>query len=81
MKRDLENITLTLPRPLLRKLRIAAAEANQSVSRLLAKYAHELISRKSLHQRAFRKEMRRMAKGLYEVGKVTWSRDALHVRK
>jgi len=81
VKIDFENITISLPRPLMRKLRILAAQANQSVSKLLAIQAEGLVSRQTSYKRALREEAKKMEDGLYKVGRRSWKRDALYVRR
>ena len=80
---DTQNITLALPKWLLRKVKHLAVEREKSVSRLLAETLEELVTRDDA-----RAEARRQA--LYDLehprdfgtfGKITWTRDELHERR
>lgn len=86
MKRSTEetrNITLALPRELLRKVKVFAAERNTSVSSLLAETLRDLIERGSAYDRARRRALASLARhrDLGTGGRATWTRDELHERR
>lgn len=80
---ETRNITLTLPRSLLRKVKLLAVERETSVSRLLAETLQELVERDDAYERAHRRwrEDMRHLRSLGTHGKITWTRDELHERR
>lgn len=82
MKSESRNITLSLPEPLLRKVKIMAAERHTSVSRLLADTLEVLVSGEAGFERAKRRSLKRLDAGydLGTKGNARWARDDLHAR-
>jgi len=79
---ETRNITLALPKNLLRKVKLLAVERDMSVSRLLAETLEELVKRDDAYERAYarwREDMRHL-RSLGTNGKITWTRDELHER-
>ncbi len=79
---ETRNITLALPKNLLRKVKLLAVERDMSVSRLLAETLEELVERDDAYERAYarwREDMRHL-RSLGTNGKITWTRDELHER-
>ncbi len=79
---ETRNITLALPKDLLRKVKLLAVERDMSVSRLLAETLEELVKRDDAYERAYarwREDMRHL-RSLGTNGKITWTRDELHER-
>lgn len=80
---ETRNITLALPRGLLRRVKILAAEQETSISRLLAEFLEEIVRRDEAYERAYagwREEMKNLRDlGLH--GKIPWTREELHERR
>jgi predicted alpha/beta hydrolase len=76
------NITLSLPRTLLKRFKRLALEREKSVSRLLRELMEEAIGRGDSYERAYRSWRRYMRhpRDLGTYGKATWTRDELHER-
>jgi hypothetical protein len=77
-----QNITLSIRKDILRKIKIMAAEQNSSISAILTNQLEEIISRaegtqsaKTEHLRLLQQETNLGTRGLIE-----WSRDDLHER-
>lgn len=74
------NITLSLPAELVRKARLAAAERDTSVSRLVAELI-DALDDDADYQRVWSDEVAYMRSGNgLRVGDITWTRDELHER-
>ena len=75
------NITLALPRWLLRRVKILAAEQDTSVSRLLSETLEEIVTRNDAYEQA-RERARRLLRNPPDLGTFerTWTRDDLHER-
>jgi len=80
---DSQNITLTLPKALLRKFKRFAFEKEKSVSALLRELMEAALRDDDAYERAHRhwledmKQLRDLGTG----GKRTWTRDELHERR
>ena len=78
-----QNITLALPKRLLRRVKVAAAEQDTSVSAILIGLLDEFVRRRDdSYEKAMRHAIDAMTKG-YDLGthgKRTWTRDELHER-
>lgn len=76
------NVTLALPKTLLRRLKVAAAERDTSISALMRQLIEEFLSRQDDYGRAWEREVEVMRSGLDlgTHGEITWSRDELHER-
>lgn len=85
MKQDTEkqNVTLALPKRLLRRAKIAAAERDTSISAILTRLLEEFVREDDEgYEKAMRHAIAAMKKG-YDLGthgKRTWTRDELHER-
>lgn len=79
---EYQNITLSLPKDLLKKAKHLAVEKNTSVSRLLSEHLEELVEREELYRQARQRELYLMEKGFDMQIKETpaWKRDELHER-
>lgn len=77
-----QNVTLSLPKDLLRKARILAIERNTSLSKLLAQALTELTSEADAYAAAQERNLFRLenAPDLGSNGQLSWSRDELHER-
>ena len=79
---DKQNVTLALPRRLLRRLKILAAERETSVSSMLTRALEDIVGRDDAYREAMDKEIEVMRRGLdLRVGKITWTRHELHDRQ
>ena len=83
MKEETRNITLAIPRDVLRKAKMIAVRRDTSVSGLLTSYLREVVDEDDEYGRAMKRQLRTMkrAKKLGLSGRPTWTRDELHERK
>ena len=79
---EMQNITLSLPRDVLRKVKILAVQRGTSISRLLTNELERLVAQEELYARAMQRHMQLMEKGidLGTQGQIHTSRDELHER-
>jgi hypothetical protein len=82
VKTETQNITLALPKALVKKAKVIAAERETSLSALLAGLLKELVTNDEEYDRARQEHMAILARGfsLGTGGKATWTRDELHER-
>ena len=80
---DRQNVTLSLPKPLLRKAKILAVEKQTSLSGLLVDAIQDLVKDRDDYEQARERalELMRNAKNLGTRGRITWTRDSLHERR
>jgi hypothetical protein len=75
-----QNITLSIPKDVLRRAKIVAIKRNDSLSGMLTGLLIELVEREDRYEEA----MRRGLAGLNETrelgGDYAWSRESLHER-
>jgi hypothetical protein len=78
-----QNITLSLPKALLRKAKTLAVMQDRSLSDLLRKTLEEKVKEETGYQKASKRQLAVMEKGfdLRTKGKITVSRDELHERR
>jgi len=76
------NVTLALPRALLRKVKLLAVERDMSISGLLTDFLEEIVKKHDDYERARRKAIRdlRRPPDLATGGRASWKRDDLHRR-
>ncbi len=76
-------MTLSLPKPLLRKAKILAVEKQTSLSGLLVDAIQDLVKDRDDYEQARERalELMRNAKNLGTRGRITWTRDSLHERR
>jgi predicted transcriptional regulator len=77
-----QNVTLALPKDLLRRAKIMAVEENSSLSRLLTTALADMVDRRERYRDARHTHLTILAEG-YDMGlngKISWSRDDLHER-
>ena len=79
---EMQNITLSLPRDVLRKVKIMAVEQGTSVSRLLTNELERLVVQQERYARARQRHTQLMEKGinLGTGGQISTTRDELHER-
>lgn len=77
-----QNITLSVPKQILRKAKIIAVRRNISLSKLMVKMMEEMVSEEEEYNlaRARYLETRKRNIDLGTNGKITWTRDDLHER-
>ena len=77
-----QNITLSLPRETLKKVKLIAVERQTSVSRLMTALLEELVRAEDRYEQAMRQHMAVLKKGfdLGTGGAIPWSREDLHER-
>jgi len=79
---DNRNVTLNLPRSLIRQAKRLAAERETSMSALMAEALRRLASEDREYAQARRRALTALksARSLGTEGRRTWSRDSLHER-
>ena len=77
------NVTLSLPKTLLKKAKILAVMKDRSLSDLLRETLEEKVKEETGHQRAKERHIALMEKGfnLGTKGRITISREELHERR
>jgi plasmid stability protein len=76
------NLTISLPEPLIRKLRIHAATKNQSMTAVVKEAVERTVDENSEAKRAARRLIERLRNSPRRGvgGEITWTRDELHDR-
>ena len=76
------NVTLSLPEPLLQKLRVMAAKRNVSMSSLMTSAISKMILNEDDYDARAKRAIERMknATDRGTGGKITWTREELHER-
>ncbi len=77
-----QNVTLAIPRHLLRKAKILAVQKNTSLSGLLTQTLIDLVASQENFEQAKQRSLAMLKKGfdLGTQGKATWKREELHER-
>ncbi len=77
-----QNVTLSMPKPLLRKAKVLAASREKSLSELLRESLEEKIRNASGYNQAKKRQLKLLNKGIDmgTKGNLSVSRDELHVR-
>lgn len=77
-----QNITLAIPKDILRKARILAIQKNTSLSGLLTQTLTELVAHQETYDEARRRNLELLNTGLDlgTEGKISWKRQDLHER-
>lgn len=77
-----QNVTLSLPEPLLRRFRVYAAERNQSMTALMTEAIKRMVDEDSSKEARHRRIVERMqsAPDRGTKGKITWTRDEIWER-
>ncbi len=80
---ETQNVTLALPKSLLRKVKLLAVERNTSISALLTGFLREIVDRSQTYARAREQALQDLKKppDLGTYGKITWTREELHERR
>lgn len=79
---DTQNVTLSIPRRVLRKARLIAVERGTSLSGLLTRALTELVEGKEAYEAARSRHQALLAAppDLGTAGRAAWKRDDLHER-
>jgi hypothetical protein len=79
---DNQNVTLSVPKDILRKAKLLAVRRNTSLSGLLTRTLEELVNQDEGYEEAKRRHLEMLEKGfnLGTQGKITWTREELHGR-
>ncbi|MCJ7623056.1 MAG: DUF6364 family protein [Anaerolineaceae bacterium] len=77
-----QNITLSIPKDILRRAKILAVEKETSLSGLLAQFLEDIVVGEQEYQGAKRKNLALLddARELGTKGSASWSRESLHER-
>lgn len=80
---EYQNITLSLPKEILRKVKHIAIDRQTSISGLLTKTLYEIVQKEDAYEKAKQRQLEIMKRGfdLGIKGKITWRREDLHERK
>ncbi|RPI88005.1 MAG: CopG family transcriptional regulator [Chloroflexi bacterium] len=75
-----QNVTLAIPKDILRKAKILAVQKNTSLSGLLTQTLSELVAHREAYEQSRQRNLALLYKGLDlgTQGKITWERDELH---
>ncbi len=78
-----QNVTLSLPKALLRKAKAVAAEEDKSLSEFIRESLDEKIKKDTGYKEAMERQIKLMKKGfdLGTKGRITWTREELHERR
>ncbi len=78
-----QNVTLAIPKDILRKAKMLAVQRNTSLSGLLTETLVELVTRQEGYEQARRRnlEMLKSASDLGTQGNIPWQREDLHERQ
>lgn len=79
---DKQNVTLSVPKDILRKAKIIAIERNTSLSGLLTRLLIDVVTDEDRYDRAKRYHLALLADppDLGTGGSISWTRDELHER-
>jgi hypothetical protein len=77
-----QNITLSIPKELLRKIKHIAIEKQISISALLTKTLEEIAQKEDTYEKAKKHHLSILETGfeLDTCGKINWQREDLHER-
>lgn len=77
-----QNVTLAVPKDVLRKAKILAVQKNTSLSGLLTQTLTDLVAHQEAYQQARQRNVALLGNGfdLGTYGKIPWKRDELHER-
>jgi len=77
-----QNITLSIPKEILQKVKILAVKQGKSVSALMTQVLNEIISSEEGYQIAYQRHLKILHKGidLGTQGSIRLTRDELHNR-
>ena len=78
-----QNVTLSLPKSLLKKARVIAASRETSLSGLLRESLEEKVREANVYKKARQRQLKFLKEGLDlgTKGRITTTRDELHERR
>ena len=78
-----QNVTLSIPKKILRKAKILAIQRNTSLSGLMTQVLSDLVAHQEDFEQALQRNLELLRKGLNmgTSGNIPWQRDELHDRK
>ncbi|AZT90305.1 CopG family transcriptional regulator [Caldicellulosiruptor changbaiensis] len=81
--RKYQNVTLSLPKELIQKVKHIAVERNTSISALLTSLLEELVNREESYQKIYLQHLKLLEEGfdLGTGGAITWRREDLYERQ
>ena len=79
-KEEKQNVTISLSRQILKKVKILAARRETSISELLAQEIESLVGEEEAYERAERQALALLDKGFHLGGVIRATRDELHER-
>lgn len=77
---EMQNITLSLPKPILRRVKILAVQRQSSVSRLLTQAVEKMLEEETEYEAARRRQTALLTKGFNLGFRKPASRDEIHER-
>ena len=77
-----QNVTLAIPKNILRKAKILAVQKNTSLSALLTQTLTDLVAHQEAYEQARQRNLALLQRGfdLGTQGQATWKREDLHER-
>ncbi len=80
--KETRNITLSLPKETLKRVKLIAVQRETSVSRMLAGILEELVAKEDQYEKAKKRHLAILERGfdLGTGGSISWTRDSLHER-
>lgn len=77
-----QNVTLAIPKDILRKAKILAVQRNISLSGLLTQTLTDLVAHREAYEQARQRNIALLKRGfeLGSQGKANWKREELHER-
>ena len=77
-----QNVTLSIPKELLRKAKLLAVKQNTSLSGLLSRTLENMVTHEEGYKQAYQRNLEWLARGsdLGTQGKINWQRENLHER-
>jgi len=80
--KERQNITLSLPKPLLKKAKVLAAQEDRSLSDLMREALEKRISQSAEYEKAKKRHIKLLERGLDlgSKGELAFSREDLHER-
>jgi hypothetical protein len=78
-----QNVTFSLPRPPLKRVKVLAAEEDKSMNQLVEQLLADRVHRRAEYERAKKRHLRLLERGLDlgTKGRLQVSRDELHERR
>jgi metal-responsive CopG/Arc/MetJ family transcriptional regulator len=80
---DRQNVTLSLPKSLLKQAKIISAKSGKSLSGLVREFLERKVKENAEYERAKERHLKLLKKGFDfgTKGRITWIREELHDRR